>query len=41
MTTAARTGQILILPNNVFLTMPNHVIALVEGIAAALYPEAA
>ena len=41
MTTAARTGQILMLPNNVFLTQSHHVIALVEGMAAALYPEAA
>ena len=40
-TTAARTGQILILPNNVFLAMSHHVIELVEAMAAALYPEAA
>ncbi len=40
MTTAARTGRILILPNNVFLAMSHHVIALVESMAAALYPEA-
>lgn len=41
MTTAASTGQILILPNNVFPTMAYHVIELVEGMVAALYPEAA
>lgn len=41
MTTAASTGQILILLNNVFLTMAYHVIELVEGMAATLYPEAA
>ena len=41
MTTAASTGQILILPNNVFPTMAYHVIELVEGMAATLYPEAA
>ena len=41
MTAAARTGQILILPNKVFLAMSHHVIELVEGMAAAFYPEAA
>lgn len=41
MTTAVRTGQILILPNNVFLTMSHPVIELVEDMVAALYPEAA
>ena len=33
--------QIPILPNNVFLTMSHHVIGLVEGMAAAVCPEAA
>lgn len=38
---AASTGQILILPNNVFPTMAYHVIEIVEDMAATLYPEAA
>lgn len=41
MTTAARAGRILILPNNVFLTASRHGIEFVEGMAGALYPEAA
>ena len=38
-TQAARSGQILILPQHVFLTVSHNVIPLIESIAAALYPE--
>ena len=40
-TQAARSGQILILPQHVFLTVSHNVIPLIESIAAALYPEGA
>ena len=40
-TQAARSGQILILPQHVFLTVSHNVVTLVESIAAALYPEGA
>lgn len=40
-TSAARNGQLLILPQQVFLSMSHNVIELVESLAAALYPEGA
>ena len=38
-TSAARNGKLLILPQEVFLSMSHNVIELVEGLSAALYPE--
>ena len=38
-TSAARTGQILILPQHVFLSVSHDVIRLIESMAEALYPE--
>ncbi len=38
-TTAARSGQILILPQHVFLSVSHNIITLIESIASALYPE--
>lgn len=38
-THAARSGQILILPQHVFLTVSHNIVALIESIADALYPE--
>ena len=38
-TRAARSGQILILPQHVFLSVSHDVIRLIESIAEALYPE--
>ncbi len=38
-TSAARTGKLLILPRNVFLSMSHNVIELVESLSTALYPE--
>ncbi len=40
-TVAARQGQILVLPNPVFLSVTHNIIGLVEALAAALYPEGA
>lgn len=40
-TSAARNGKLLILPQEVFLSMSHSVIALLEGLSAALYPEGA
>ena len=40
-TSAARDGKLLILPQEVFLSMSHNVIELVEGLSAALYPEGA
>ena len=40
-TSAARNGKLLILPQEVFLSMSHNVIELVEGLSAALYPEGA
>ena len=38
-TSAARNGKLVILPQEVFLSMSHNVIELVEGLSAALYPE--
>ena len=38
-TVAAKRGQVLILPNPVFLSVNHNIIGLVEALAAALYPE--
>ena len=38
-TSAARNGKLLILPQEVFLSMSHNVIQLVEDLSAALYPE--
>ena len=38
-TSAARTGNLLILPQRVFLSMSHYVVELVENLSVALYPE--
>lgn len=38
-TTAGRSGQILVLDHRRFITMSQHAAALVEAVAAALYPD--
>lgn len=40
-TSAARDGKLLILPQQVFLSMSHNVVELVESLSAALYPEGA
>ena len=40
-TQAARSGQVLVLPQHVFLTVSHNIVTLIESIAAALYPEEA
>ncbi len=38
-TTAGRTGQVLVLDHRRFITMSHHAAGLIETVAAALYPE--
>ncbi len=38
-TTAGRTGQVLVLDHRRFITMSHHAARLVEAVAAALYPD--
>ena len=38
-TSAARAGQVLVLPNATFLSVTHRVVELVEALADALYPE--
>lgn len=38
-TTAGRTGQVLVLDHRRFITMSHHAAGLIEAVAAALYPD--